>query len=60
MRPSIESIALRRNSVESITIKRKPRAVSSFLKKTFELLNVKIHLFRMYKIMKLWDGHLVE
>jgi hypothetical protein len=53
MRPSIESIALRRNSVESITIKRKPRAVSSFLKKTFELLNVKIHLFRMYKIMKL-------
>jgi hypothetical protein len=33
MQPSIENI-------ENISLKRKPRAVSTFLKKTFELLNV--------------------
>ncbi len=29
-----------RNSSESLPIKRKPRAISTFLKKTYELLNV--------------------
>lgn len=38
MQPSIENI-------ESISLKRKPRAVSTFLKKTFELLNVPFYFY---------------
>ena len=50
MQPSIENI-------ENISLKRKPRAVSTFLKKTFELLNVNsFNYLRRWKIMPASDG----
>jgi len=50
MQPSIENI-------ENIPLKRKPRAISTFLKKTFELLNVPLSFQRRNtKIMFVSDG----
>ena len=41
-------------------VKRKPRAVSSFLKKTYELLNVLSTLSRMNRTKVLSDGPPME
>jgi len=51
MQPSIENI-------ENIPLKRKPRAISTFLKKTFELLNVNFPPYsRNKKIVSVSSGH---
>lgn len=46
-----------RPSNDSISLKRKQRTVSTFLKKTYELLQVHLYLFRIKKIWRLLDGH---